>query len=145
METVDDDTWKTSAVKNWLEEEEEVIFFKKRINTELLSWPSRSICAQCYFSCFMGDGPGSPRSCKIGCFSCRFKTVHKQICFSRTCTCTHTHRHTDTHVHTHTHVPTHMHTHAHTHACMHTGTHAHTHTCTHVRAHDISCSSISIL
>ena len=27
VETVDDDTWKTSAVKNWLEEEE-VIFFK---------------------------------------------------------------------------------------------------------------------
>lgn len=26
VETVDDDTWKTSAVKNWLEEEE-VIFF----------------------------------------------------------------------------------------------------------------------
>ena len=36
METVDDDTWKTSAVKNWLEEEEEVIFFKKRINS--LQW-----------------------------------------------------------------------------------------------------------
>ena len=27
METVDDDTWETSAVKEWLEEEE-VIFFK---------------------------------------------------------------------------------------------------------------------